>query len=99
MRFPGDRHLPLAVPPAGDVGCRETLNITAFGAKADGSDTTPSVRAALEQVRHGKADKLTFRRAVMISGRIGREQYLFISNNDEGFKRIAFPLVGEGSGD
>jgi hypothetical protein len=71
------------------------LDMAAFGARADGSDTTPSVRAALEKVRSGKAPKLVFP-----PGRYefhperASEQYLFVSNNDEGLKRIAFPLTG-----
>jgi len=58
--------------------------MAAFGAKADGSDTTPSLRAALEKVRSGQATKLIFP-----PGRYdfhperASEQYLFVSNNDE----------------
>lgn len=69
------------------------IDMAAFGAKPDGSDTTPSVRAALEEIRKGKAAKLVFP-----PGRYefhperASEQYLFVSNNDEGLKRIAFPL-------
>jgi hypothetical protein len=71
------------------------LDMASFGAKPDGSDTTPSVRAALEEIRSGKSTKLTFP-----PGRYdfhperASEQYLFVSNNDEGLKRIAFPLTG-----
>ncbi|HSP42863.1 MAG TPA: hypothetical protein VLO11_08335, partial [Luteolibacter sp.] len=41
---------------------RETavLDLAAFGAKADGSDTTPAVRAALAELGKGKATKLVF---------------------------------------
>lgn len=81
----------------GTADAREAavLDMAAFGAKADGSDTTPSVRAALDEARRSKATKLTFP-----PGRYdfwpenATEQYLFISNNDEGLKRIAFPLKG-----
>jgi len=79
----------------GVAGAAEVLSITAFGARPDGSDTTPCVRAALEQIRQGKVDQLIFP-----PGRYdfwpdqAEEQYLFISNNDEGLKRIAFMLVG-----
>ncbi len=80
----------------GTASAREAgvVDMAAFGAKADGSDTTPSVRAALEKVRSGKAVKLTFP-----PGRYdfhperASEEYLFVSNNDEGLKRIAFPLT------
>src|SRR3569832_1020567 len=63
------------------------IDMTAFGAKADGSDTTPSVRAALAEVRGGKTTKLVFP-----PGRYdfhperASEEYLFVSNNDEGLK-------------
>ena len=79
----------------GMAGAAEVLNIAAFGAKPDGSDTTPSVRAALEKMRQGNVDKLVFP-----PGRYdfwpdhAEEKYLFISNNDEGLKRIAFMLTG-----
>jgi hypothetical protein len=81
----------------GTASAREAgaVDMADFGAKADGSDTTPSVRAALEEVRKGKVTKLTFP-----PGRYdfhperASEEYLFVSNNDEGLKRIAFPLKG-----
>jgi hypothetical protein len=80
----------------GSATARETatIDMAASGAKADGSDTTPSVRAALDEARRSKATKLTFP-----PGRYdfwpenAREQYLFISNNDEGLKRVIFPLT------
>ena len=80
----------------GSTTAREvaTIDMAAFGAKADGSDTTPVVRAALDEARRSKATKLTFP-----PGRYdfwpenAREQYLFISNNDEGLKRVIFPLT------
>ena len=81
---------------AGLAGEPAALNITAFGALADGRDTTPCVRAALKEIRHGK----TAAKLVFPPGRYdfwpeqAEEKYLFISNNDEGLKRIAFPLTG-----
>jgi hypothetical protein len=71
------------------------IDMAALGAKADGSDTTPIIRAALANVRAGKASKLVFP-----PGRYdfhperASEEFLFVSNNDEGLKRIAFPLDG-----
>jgi hypothetical protein len=71
------------------------IDMAAYGAKNDGSDTTPSVRAALKEIRKGTATKLVFP-----PGRYdfhpesASEEYLFVSNNDEGLKRIAFPLTG-----
>lgn len=80
----------------GPTSAREaaTIDTAAFGAKADGSDTTPSVRAALDEARRSKATKLTFP-----PGRYdfwpqnASEEYLFISNNDEGLKRVIFSLT------
>jgi hypothetical protein len=69
------------------------LDMAAFGAKPDGSDTTPAVRAAIAELGKSHAKKLVFP-----PGRYdfhpdrAHEEYLFISNNDEGLKRIAFPL-------
>ncbi|QTN33916.1 right-handed parallel beta-helix repeat-containing protein [Akkermansiaceae bacterium] len=93
----GARIIVAALLSLAPLGAREAavLSIADFGAKPDGSDTTPSVRAALEQLRGGKAKKLTFP-----PGRYdfhperATEEYLFVSNNDEGLKRIAFPLKG-----
>jgi hypothetical protein len=86
----------LSILSFGAATAREAgvLDMAAFGAKADGSDTTPVLRAALEKVRSGQATKLIFP-----PGRYdfyperASEQYLFVSNNDEGLKRIAFPLT------
>ena len=86
--------LSLATGSAREAG---VINMAAFGAKTDGSDTTPSVMAALAEVRNGKGAKLVFP-----PGRYdfhpdrASEEYLFISNNDEGLKRIAFPLKSLG---
>lgn len=86
--------LPLAALAA--TRKRTVIEISAFGGRAgDGSDTTPAVRAALEHIRHTKAGKLVFP-----PGRYdfwpdrATERYCFVSNNDEGLKRIAFPLDG-----
>ena len=71
------------------------LDMADFGAKADGSDTTPAVLAAIAELEKGTAKKITFP-----PGRYefhpdrAHEQYLFISNNDEGLKRIVFPING-----
>ncbi len=80
----------------GSITAREVamIDMAAFGAKAAGRDTTPSVRAALDEARRSKASKLTFP-----PGRYdfwpenASEHYLFISNNDEGLKRVIFPLT------
>ncbi len=81
----------------GSATAREaaTIDMATFGAKADGSDTTPCVRAALDEARSSKATKLTFppgRYDFWLEN--ASEEYLFISNNDEGLKRVIFPLTG-----
>lgn len=71
------------------------IEVTAFGARNDGSDATPGVRAALKVLREGRAAKLVFP-----PGRYdfwpdrAEERYVFASNNDGGLKRIGFPLIG-----
>lgn len=82
------------------TGCSPTastpcVDIATFGAKPDGSDSAPAVRAALESIRKTGARKLVF-----APGRYdfwpdrAAEKYCFVSNNDEGLKRIAFLMDG-----
>jgi hypothetical protein len=71
------------------------IDVSEFGVRSDGSDSTPGIRAALGWLRQQQSGKLVFP-----PGRYdfwpdrAEERYLFVSNNDEGLKRIAFPLVG-----
>lgn len=71
------------------------LDAAACGVRADGSDSTPGLREALQRCLREKVHKLVF-----APGRYdfwpdrAEERYVFASNNDEGLKRIAFPLVG-----
>jgi parallel beta-helix repeat protein len=71
-----------------------TLDVSLFGAfPDDNKDDTLAVRAALTQAKKQGAAKLVFPK-----GRYdfypdkAFERYQFVSNNDEGLKRIAFPL-------
>ena len=105
MRFPQAHIRNLLLTPihmaailsVGIASAREerAVDMADFGAKPDGSDTTRCVVAALDEIRKGRATKLVFP-----PGRYefhperASEQYLFVSNNDEGLKRIAFPLTG-----
>ena len=73
-----------------------SVDAAIFGLRpGSGSDSTPGVRAALQQCLREKAHKLVF-----APGRYdfwpdrAEERYVFASNNDEGLKRIAFPLAG-----
>ena len=72
------------------------LDLSSFGLKpGSGQDATPAVRAALEKCKASQVRTLTFE-----PGRYdfwpdqAAEQYGFVSNNDEGLKRIAFLLSG-----
>lgn len=73
-----------------------TLDVTRFGAfPGDGKDDTLAVRTALVQAQRQGADKLIFPK-----GRYdfypdkAAERYQFVSNNDEGLKRVVFPIDG-----
>ena len=84
------------LPAAVEARADNIVDITDFCAKAgDHSDTTPAVIAALAKCRATRAVKLVFP-----AGRYdfwpdrAAERYCFVSNNDEGLKRIAFPLDG-----
>jgi hypothetical protein len=74
---------------------KRVVDVQEYGARSDGSDATPGIRAALSALRQGEAAKLVFP-----PGRYdfwpdrAEERYIFASNNDEGLKRIAFPLFG-----
>lgn len=80
------------------------LDIRDFGAQSDAprsEDATSAVRAALRalhDLRDGLSDSPEDRQLTFPPGTYhfwpdrAEEHYLFISNNDEGLKRIAFPL-------
>ena len=78
----------------GNVQAADVFEFKAPAAQA-GQDATPGVRAALEQCRKDGIHRLAFApgRYDFWPDRAG-EKYLFVSNNDEGLKRIAFPLTG-----
>ncbi len=79
------------------VQAATTLHVSAFGAKADDArDDTAAVRAAVEAVRKaGPGATLLFDPGCydFFPGK-AEERYLFVSNNDEGLKRILFLLEG-----
>jgi hypothetical protein len=73
-----------------------TLDVSNFGAVPDdGKDDTLAVRTALEQAKKQSAEKLVFPkgRYDFYSDK-AFERYQFISNNDEGLKRIVFDIEG-----
>jgi parallel beta-helix repeat protein len=71
-----------------------TLDISLFGALPDdGKDDTLAVRMALTQAKKQGADRLVFPKGCYdFYPDKAFERYQYISNNDEGLKRIAFPI-------
>ena len=69
-------------------------NVARFGARpGDGSDCTRAVGAALRHCRETGARGLSFPAGRYHFGPDGAaESHVFISNNDEGLRRIVFPL-------
>jgi len=90
--------LPVAVVAAGSVtGAFGASGVDPadFGVVADsGKDATPGIRRALAHCRANKSAKLVFSpgRYDLWPDR-AEEKFLFVSNNDEGLKRVGFPLV------
>ncbi|MBN9662153.1 MAG: right-handed parallel beta-helix repeat-containing protein [Acidobacteria bacterium] len=84
----------LCLVPA--IHAQGTIDAGTFGAKpGSGADATPAVRAALEACRKTKAAKLVFSEGQYdFWPTHASEKYLFVSNNDEGLKRIVFDLSG-----
>lgn len=76
-------------------GGEKSVDVSSFGARCDGSDSTPAVRAAIAAIKTGNIHKLEF-----APGRYdfwpdqAEEKCLFICNNDDGLKHIIFPLEG-----
>ena len=60
-------------------------------------DATPAVIRALDEARKAGGDvKIVFKKGRHdFKGSFGRDIYCFISNNDEGLKRVIFPIVGQ----
>ncbi len=69
------------------------VSITDFGGKAGDADCTPAVIKALGACKKHKSTELVFPKGTYhFYGDFGIDKYCFISNNDEGLKRIIFPL-------
>jgi len=89
--------IPLIVATIGMVAsrahCQKTLNAAEFG--LDSADAVPALLRVLEAAKAQKASKI-----VVPTGKYhfyplkAYEKYLAISNNDNGLKRIAFPIIG-----
>ena len=97
-RSAGRACLLLCIAALGGVGAAHgsEISIAAFGGRPDdGSDTTAAVRKALVECRKSGSHRLVFSR-----GRYdfwperAEDAYYFISNNDDGLKRVVFRLQG-----
>lgn len=83
--------VPFAVVCADEM---RTIRAADFGAISnDGMDDTPAVQAALKACEGSSPSRLVFGPGQydFFPDR-APEQYCFVSNNDEGLKRVAFPL-------
>ncbi|WOO40623.1 right-handed parallel beta-helix repeat-containing protein [Rubellicoccus peritrichatus] len=75
------------------IASAKTLSIADFGAKPGGPDTIPALKQALAAIKKEQATKLIFPSGTYhFFPDYADERYCFISNNDEGLKRIAFNL-------
>lgn len=74
----------------------ETINVADHGVRPDdGKDDTRALRLALAACKAQGAERLVFPKGQYdFHPAFAEERYCFISNNDEGLKRIVFPLVG-----
>lgn len=73
----------------------KTINVADFGALPDGKDDTRAIKAALQACKEQGATKLIFPKGRYdFHPTFAEEVYYFISNNDEGLKRVAFPMFG-----
>ncbi len=74
----------------------EEINVADFGAVADdGKDDARAIKAALKACEKQATSTLIFPKGQYdFFPTFMEERYCFISNNDEGLKRIAFPMVG-----
>jgi len=71
------------------------LNVADFGALPDGKDDTRAIKAALQACKEQGATQLVFPKGRYdFHPDFAEEFYFFISNNDEGLKRVAFPMRG-----
>lgn len=70
-----------------------SLNVASFG--IDSADATPAVLATIEAAKAKKVSKIIIPKGIYhFYPAKAQEKYLAISNNDNGLKRIAFPLIG-----
>ncbi len=80
----------------GVCNANTVLNVADFGARADGSDSTPAVQKTLEVAKKTSGNiTIKFPKGKYdFAPHFAPEKYLFNSNNDEGLKRVIFDLSG-----
>jgi hypothetical protein len=70
-----------------------SINVAEHGVTPECGDSTPALLRVLEACRRAGARELLFPRGrYHFHPDLAVEEYLHVSNNDEGLKRIAFPL-------
>lgn len=78
-----------------EVFMKSYINVIEFVSHPDTLDMTPVVFTALQKCRQVENPVLTFPKGTYhFWPEKAFEQFYFISNNDQGLKRIAFPLQG-----
>ena len=71
----------------------KTVNILDYGASSGGSDCVQALQKALEECRHYPGSTLFFPKGdYHFYPDYGKDKYVFVSNNDEGLKRVIFLL-------
>lgn len=71
------------------------FNAAEHGVKANGKDATLAVAKLLEKAKKQQIKKIVFEKGTYhFYPEKAHEAYTFISNNDEGLKRVVFPLFG-----
>ncbi len=81
----------------GAYGCDKatTVNIADFGPTGDDGDWVPALHRALEECRSNPGSTLLFPEGEYhFYPDFGIDRYTFVSNNDEGLKRVIFPIIG-----
>ncbi len=77
------------------VMAQKQFNVVDFGLTPGGKDCTPELINALNKCKKYKNAELVFPKGEYhFYPDFGIDKYCFISNNDEGLKRIIFPLIG-----
>lgn len=73
---------------------QRTINVEDYGVKTGENDATRALQELLLKSKEGDVSTLLFPQGEYhFYGDFGMDKYCFISNNDEGLKRIIFPLL------